>query len=139
MSSSLAEQLHPYQYVVQRNWENLPESYEVDGHGDLDLFCSDEDRAAVELICRSHPIPIDVRSPMDNYYPRALGTALLVNRRMYGGYWIPAPIPAFLAIWYHNEFHKEGNPYGKRLRELFKDIATPVRPDDPGVHYNGDR
>lgn len=131
---NLAERLQPYTYVVQRNWHNLPESIEVNGHGDLDLYCTDEDVNEIRLIIRELPL-VDVRSPMDNYYPEELGKKLLENRRMHGGFYIPNTEAYFNALYYHNAVHKQNDPYKEELRETFLSIYPPVRPDDPGVGY----
>lgn len=107
----LAESIKHLEYVVQRNWENLPYSIGVEGHEDLDLFCSDEDRAELELLTHEYPL-VDVRSPMDDYYPEEIADMLLVTRFQYEEFFIPTPIAHFLALYYHNAVHKKDNPYG---------------------------
>jgi len=124
-------------YVVQRHWENLPRGF-VKGHPDLDLFVSEKDNEKLSSIAKKYPeIPIDVRSLGDGYYPFDIGIALLTGRLMKERiFWIPNPKAHFLSLYYHNLVHKENNPYGKELDEIFKGAYPPVRCEDPGVGYN---
>lgn len=133
---SLAEDLSIFNYVVQRNWENLPVSYVVDGHNDLDLFTTDMARAEIELIVRGHGIPCDVRSPIDNYYPKYISDMLLEDSIEFNGFYIPTQKAAFFALYYHNAVHKTGDPYGERLRKMFLKWIPPVRCADEGVEFH---
>ena len=56
-------------YVVQRNWDNLPESCEVDGHNDLDLYCSMESLNELKWVIQQHKLEdlIDLRFHGDGY------------------------------------------------------------------------
>ena len=134
----LAMELGRFDYVVQRNWENLPDTYEVDGHGDLDLFVSDLDRNEVDIVVRPYQqyFPIDVRSPRDNYYPDRINMLLLEARRQYNGFYIPNEIAFFWALYWHNMAHKDGDPYRKKLNQVFTMINRPVQCIDKGVKYN---
>lgn len=127
-------------YVVQRNWENLPESYAVDGHEDLDLFATNDDKSRIQSVLQKYPdIKCDVRSEEDDYYPVDIADHLLSNRLETNGFFIPNDQAAFDALYYHNLIHKEGNPYGKKLAQMFKKIYAPVRCKDMGVgHYDTD-
>lgn len=134
---NLAKDILKLEYVVQRNWENLPVSVEVDGHDDLDLFVSENDKDALLEILKKYPeIHVDVRAPSDNYYPRDIALHLLENRRNTNGFWIPSLMMSFLAIYYHNLVHKQNNPYGPRLERMFLKIFPAVKPNDPGIGYD---
>jgi hypothetical protein len=134
----LAKLLKPYKYVVQRNWQNLPNSIEVDGHNDLDLFVSDDDYNEVVLLTKSFDF-IDVRCPADNYYPPDISLLLLTDRQEYKGFYIPFDTAYFLALYYHNIVHKQGNPYEKELARTFLRMFPPVKCRDVGVGYDIDR
>lgn len=132
------EEIHGFDYVVQRNWDNLPVDYAFDGHDDLDLFATDEDKRAIEVVLGRYPeVRCDVRSPQDDYYPEDVSSMLLMGRMEKDGFWIPAPLPAFFALYYHNLIHKQGNPYGKKLDDSFKAMFPPVRCKDAGVGFHG--
>lgn len=128
----LSELLQPYNYVVQRNWDTLsgldPE------HPDVDLYVCEEQANDLRLALREYPW-IDVRSPVDHYYPIDIENILLVGRRNFDGFWIPSPKAAFLALYYHAVVHKEHNKYEKQLKRLFLDWIPPVKCTDPGVGY----
>lgn len=132
---NLAEQLRPYTYVVQRNWQNLPDSMEVDGHNDLDLFVSAEDYNAVRKI--TDPLGfVDVRKADDLYYPPDIARLMLVDRQEFHGFYIPFLTAYFLSLYYHNAVHKQGNPYEKELKRVFLEMFPPVKCTDEGVGYH---
>ena len=123
-------------WVVQRNWQNLPGSYEVIGHSDLDLFSTDEDKQKIVEILKKYPtIPCDVRSLEDDYYPREIADRMLNNRIEMDGFYIPEPEVAFFALYYHNLVHKSGNDYRFVLEDMFKKMFSPVKCKDGGVGY----
>lgn len=131
------QEIKHLEYAVQRNHENLPESYVVGSHNDLDLFSTDRDKPMIEEIVKRHGIPCDVRSPEDLYYPEEIGQRLLTSRKLVDNlFWIPSTYAHFLALFYHNAVHKEGNPYGEKLKELFLELYPPVKPTDEGVGYH---
>lgn len=131
----MAEKIKHLNYVVQRNWDNLPESCEVGVHKDLDLFVSEDDRD--ELVRHLEPYYelVDVRSPRDDYYPREISEQLLASHRWHGGFRIPSESAAFLALYYHNLVHKDGDPYKDELDDLFIEAYPPVQCADQGVGY----
>lgn len=121
-------------YVVQRNWDNLPTSFVVDGHDDLDLYVSEEDREELEEIIGNRD-DVDIRSPLDDYYPDSIQDRLLQDRRTFNGFWIPSKESHFLSLYYHNVVHKDNNPYERVLKRLFLDIHSPRPCVDKGVGY----
>lgn len=132
------EDIKGFTYVVQRNWENLPFDYATNGHDDLDLFATDDDKHRIESVLQNYPeILCDVRSPKDLYYPADISAMLLQNRVEQDGFYIPNPIAGFLAIYYHNLIHKEGDPYKAKLESMFKEMFPPVRCKDTGVGFYG--
>lgn len=130
----LAKAISHLNYVVQRNWDFLPESMIVGNHDDLDLFVSDEDRAELELLIKGYE-KIDCRSPQDNYYPQEISEELLSDRIKFNDFWIPNNYAHFFSLFYHNAVHKKDNPYGEKLKELFLEEFPPVRCTDGGVGY----
>lgn len=124
----LFQEIQSFNYVVQRNWE--PD----DKHDDLDLFVSNEDYKAVKAICDKYEL-IDLRTPGDGYYPEEIEDELLDNPRFVDGMKVPSLKAHFLSLYYHNAVHKQGNPYGEKLRKLFLEIYKPVRCQDAGVEY----
>ena len=126
-----------YLYVVQRNFENLPETYVVGEHDDLDLFCADENKLPILAILSKYPeIKADVRSAKDKYYPEHIGQMMLGDRDRIGIFiFVPNKKGYFFSLFYHNAVHKEDNPYGEKLKQLFLDVYPPVKCVDEGVGY----
>lgn len=109
-------------YVVQRHWEKLPRGF-VKVHPGIALFVSERDSEKLLGITKKYPeIPTYIRSLGDGYYPFDIGMALLTNRLLKERiFWIPNPKAHFLSLYHHNLVHKENNPYGKELEEIFKE------------------
>lgn len=138
MLEQLAKDLSGFSYVIQRNWDNLPRDYKVDGHEDIDIFVHEDDRNALEQAIapyREH-IPIDVRSERDNYYPPNVAILMLEAPKEYNGFYVPNEFAHFISLYYHNMVHKKDNPYGKKLNQLFAQIYRPVKCTDQGVEFN---
>jgi len=137
--TQLREELRPFNYVVMRNWQRLPQAIGMPGHEDLDLFVSDEDRGAVQDIIRNYPL-VDLRSPADMYYPEGISDAMLFKPRIYNGFKIPAPSSYFDSLFYHAIVHKGSfSMYEKELKQAFLYIYPPVECLDKGVGYHVDR
>lgn len=134
MVEALREALAPFNYVVQRNWQTLPELDPI--HPDLDLFVAEEDYDDCLLVTKEYPW-IDLRHPSDNYYPQYISQLMLVDRRNHEGWAIPSPKAYFLSLYYHNAIHKTNDPYNKELRRAFLDWIPATKPDDPGVNFYG--
>lgn len=136
MIQAFLDEIKGFIYVVQRNWENLPESCAVDGHDDLDLFCINGHKSMIRQIAEKYPdLHVDIRSEEDDYYPTDIGDHLLSNRLETKGFFIPNDEAAFEALFYHNLIHKNDNPYGKKLAQMFKAMYPPVRCKDSGVGF----
>jgi|14_taG_2_1085336.scaffolds.fasta_scaffold50969_2 hypothetical protein len=132
MWQSFLEKIEGLNYVVQRNWDYLPERTET--HDDIDIFVSLEDKDEM-LFFAEHYDFVDVRFPGDGYYPKEIEEKLLTDRREYNGFWIPSKEAHFLALYYHNLVHKQDNPYGDHLESLFLEWCKPTRCVDEGVGY----
>lgn len=117
-------------YVVQRNWENLPD---ISGYEDIDLLVADDHYYLLKEATKDWGIKVDIRTTKDGYYPVRLAELMLEGRRKYNGFWIPSPSGAFLGIYYHSLYHKPNNPYADKLKQLFRKWIPPVKPDDDGV------
>lgn len=134
MFKQLLEDIKDLDYVVQRNWEELPEG--DPDHPDLDLFVANHHYAKLMEIVRKHNLQdyVDVRFPGDGYYPPEIEVMLLEDVHILMVK-IPNPKSHFLSLNYHSLVHKENDPYRDKLKELFLQAYPPVRPVDTGVGY----
>ena len=131
---NLASQIKHLNYVIQRNWKNLPNSMVVGEHDDLDLFVSEEDRSELELLIREQD-KVDCRSEIDLYYPQEISDEMLIGRREYNGFWIPSAKAHFLSLYYHSKVHKAHDVYGEIIEEAFLEWIPPTKCTDEGVGY----
>lgn len=131
----LADKINKLNYIVQRNWENLPDL--IEGHDDLDLLCTDEDYEELVNLTRDWPYKVDVRKVSDGYYPVWLANRALIYKRLHNGFFIPDVESSFLLLYYHNLYHKNENPYSMKLSKLFKEWIPPIEPQDKGVKIYG--
>ena len=154
-----------FEYVVLRNFENLPYNVTVGPHSDLDLLVYDFEhfkeihgsniqevfplpRVQHKLFVGNDYILCDVRYVGDNYYPLDFEVEILKSReRNSRGFWTPNAYMHRVAIAYHAVHHKGVNKYEKWLgNALVKDLLATlkdssigwVKPDDPTVgDYHG--
>lgn len=121
-----------FPYVVLRNFEGLPDTATVAGHGDLDLLVYDLDhfQEIFPDIKPVYPFPrvqhkgtfdglnvyMDVRYVGDDYYPFDLEQAILESR-VYNknGFFTPSEGLFRIALAYHAVHHKNTNNYQKWL------------------------
>jgi hypothetical protein len=139
--ASLAELFHvlnsSIEYVVLRNFENLPESATRAGHGDIDLLCSStRELAFIANATRAFPevyrvlhrvnvggeaVAFDFREVGDNYYDPVWEKDML-ERRVFSpkGFFHVAPEDHFYSLLYHAAVHKPAiaQDYMSRLGEL---------------------
>lgn len=157
------ERLHAvdFQYVVLRNWENLPNDVCLGEHSDLDLMCYDYDHfmeifpmavAEYKLPRVRVKIPIadsffycDVRSVEDGYYPADFSRAILEHRELNDkGFYTPSPLHHQIGLAYHVVHHKNKIAYNyikylgdvspEELLEAIKESSVGwVLPNDPTV------
>lgn len=114
-----------FQYVVLRNWENLPDSVELGDHSDLDLLVYDythflevfpEARAEFPYPRVRHKLAIgdtyifmDIRHIGDGYYPADFEQSILDTREYNpNGFYTPDPLHFRVALAYHAVHHKNG-------------------------------
>ena len=139
MYTQFFQAIQDIDYIVQRNWDNLPKSCEVDEHKDIDLFVNENERAILEDIIAAFYLKntiIDVRSQRDLYYPEEIGYDLLKFPRIFNGFIkIPNKQSHFISLYYHNVVHKKDNPYDEKLKEIFLSAYSPIRCIDKGVGY----
>ena len=150
-----------FNYVVLRNWDNLPDDVQLGEHSDLDLLVYDLEhwmeifpdakrvypapRVQFKVPIKDSFIQVDVRHIGDRYYPKAFQETMLE-----AGEWNPKgfftpPAPMFrLALAYHVVHHKNamspeysrwiGNVSVEELLEALKLSSIGwVDPTDPTV------
>jgi len=149
-----------FEYVVLRNWENLPHNVQVGPHSDLDLLVYDFDHFKEihgENIQEVFPLPrvqhkifigedyvlCDVRHVGDNYYPIDFEIEILKSREKNPrGFYTPNPVMHRVALGYHAVHHKGVNSYEKwlgdtKISEMLAALKESpigwVPPDDPTV------
>ena len=130
------QEIKDLNYVVQRNWQKLPEGF-IEGHEDLDLFTTEKDKPELIRVAKKYlEIKIDIRSYSDWYYPPAIGTQLLTNRKLEKDlFWIPNDFAHFISLYYHDLIHKGGGIYTDELKKVFCKIYTPVKCMDNKVGF----
>ncbi len=126
------EEILELDYVVQRNWEELPFVSEND---DVDLFVSEKERSLLKIIAEKYNTKIDVRSIEDGYYPPKICEMLLRNKRGHNGFYIPSKEAYFISLFYHAHVQKKDKKYHRELKRAFLDWIPPTRPEDKGVGY----
>lgn len=111
-------------YVVLRNYENLPKTYVVGSHGDIDLLVGSLDDA-VGLLCAKkesevkyrvrysvsvggEDVYFDLRSAGDGYYDECFQKEILASR-IYNenGFYTPGAESHVYALLYHALIHKK--------------------------------
>lgn len=135
-------------YVVLRNFENIPESYFVSEHGDIDLLVSDRNytkfltgakavypeldyRVYFNIEFENENVPFDFRFIGDNYYDKNWQLGLLENR-VYdkNGFYKPDKISHFYSLLYHAYVHKlvVASDYEEMLLKLAENLGVPYDP-----------
>lgn len=124
-----------FEYVVLRNFENLPDSVEYGDHSDLDLLVYDlshwteifpqakrehhPPRVRFKMPIADTFIFVDVRSIGDGYYPADFQQAILETREWNTkGFFTPNPMHHRLALAYHVAHHKNQNTYPNWLGDV---------------------
>lgn len=112
-----------FQYVVLRNWENLPNDISLGEHSDLDLLVYDYQhftelfpqaklqyplpRVRTKIAIGNSYIYADIRHLGDNYYPEEFSQDILNTREWNErGFYTPDPIRHRVALAYHAVHHK---------------------------------
>ena len=136
--NELADKIKDLDYIVLRNWKDLPKDLGEPGHEDLDLFVTQEDYVDLKNIILEfdQKDKVDIWSPKDDYFPKTISRYLTAVPREFEGFKIPSKVFYFESLYYHNAVHKPDDPYREELRRAFLDAYPPIRCIDPGVgHY----
>jgi hypothetical protein len=135
-------------YVVLRNFEELPDEHVMGPHSDIDFLVEDVDayhRAAAILnkeqaaktFVGHRDIYFDFRAVEDAYYDPEWCRRLLREKVMVRGFYAVSPHDYFFSLLYHGHVHKPkiSKDYGQRLlpiaREIGLDDITPEQIVDP--------
>ncbi|ADN75282.1 hypothetical protein Fbal_1073 [Ferrimonas balearica DSM 9799] len=109
-------------YVVMRNFENLPDSYLINDHGDIDFLAQNAVDFAYILNAKKsvrpfrpnayvffvngQEVPCDIREVGDGYYDRSWQESILFNATRYNGFCIPSDDDYKPMLAYHALVHK---------------------------------
>jgi hypothetical protein len=136
--------LHHYEieYVVLRNYDNILENeIYMDGHGDIDLLCSNSvelakkikanpdvnhfnnglhDKVHYFFYINNNSVSLDLRFVGDNYYCEKWEKEMLERRVLHKGFYVLSDEDHFYSLIYHAIFQKEcfSEEYNKRLIEM---------------------
>lgn len=130
-------------YVVLRNAEMLPDSFDPSIHGDIDILVPDAAECAgvlgarkvfpepwrvhYEVMVAGRPVRFDFRFVGDGYYDERWERAMLSRGHVRDGVRIPAPEDAFYALVYHALFQKRAiaPDYEGKSRALARSANLP--------------
>jgi hypothetical protein len=139
-----------FQYVVLRNWSNLPDSVELGDHSDLDLLVYDYDhwkeifpeaksefpypRVRHKIAIGDNYIFADIRHLGDGYYPADFEQAILDTREWNeNGFYTPNAVHFRIALAYHAVHHKNHNTYPEHLgTSSIKDLLEALKESNIG-------
>lgn len=140
-------------YVVLRNFEDLPECCHTESHGDIDLLVGsyadaclianaipvfgDPTRVHHTAVVGGETVAFDFRYVGDDYYDERWQRWMLESRRfVQGGFFVPDPENHFYSLLYHAAVHKPAlSPdYAERLSEMAKSIGISI----PSGEFFGD-
>lgn len=123
-------------YVVLRNFENLPDNHVVEEHGDVDLLVESLEgylRAGAILNGNEGPwaeiggqkIWFDLWQVESFYYDPSWSRKILSGRVLTRGFYAPGPEDYFFSLLYHAHIHRRTVPrdYGPRLAALARQIG----------------
>lgn len=143
------------EYLVLRNWENLPDKADTGAHSDLDLLTSEPGRV-IDLLSLQKMQPeewrvqykltfddgrftyVDLRRTGDDYYPLEFEKDMLKGRELHEkGFFIPNEDDHFVSLLYHALVHKPSvsRDYKHKLIEKMIGVRI-IRPKDASVYYN---
>ncbi len=130
-------------YVVLRNFDQLPDNYYAKDHGDIDLMVADYKDAALtanaspvfkqnyrvynKVIIQGEDVFFDFRNVGDNYYDPLWEVGILERRVLHKkGFYVAAPEDFFYSLLYHAVIQKPktGKDYIARLITLAKTVGV---------------
>lgn len=136
-------------YIVLRNFDGLPEHFQLELHGDIDLLVdnyvdaclatnampvfNDPWRVHHTVVIGGTEVPFDFRYLGDNYYDRRWQRCLLDTRKLApGGFFVPDTENHFYSLLYHATVHKPAvaPDYMKKLALLAQTSGLSLPPDE---------
>lgn len=137
-------------YVILRNFESIPKSYQVEGHGDIDLLVEDinyikyltgaknifpntPNRVYHEIEFLDRKVPFDFRFIGDDYYDKKWELNILKNK-VYDkkGFYKPSQVDHFYSLLYHAYVQKPNiaEDYKVKLKEFSKKLSINYNPSN---------
>ena len=129
------------EYVVLRNFENLPAKYNSDEHGDIDFLVKDlseiifitsaekvfdeEDRVYFKIKIAGTDVFVDFRYVGDNYYDETWQRNILKNKELtQRGFFVPTNEDYFYSLIYHCLFHKFNiaSDYPHKIKNIYSKL-----------------
>jgi len=129
-------------YVILRNFESIPETYQMEGHGDIDLlveninyvkyltgaqnvFPETQNRVYHEIEFTDRKVPFDFRFLGDNYYDKKWQLHILKKKEYDArGFFKPNTTDHFYSLLYHAYVQKPNvaEDYKIKLKEFSKGL-----------------
>ncbi len=127
-------------YVVLRNFDNIPEEYHVPNHNDIDLLVSNYKKASIIINgkntqghknCVHHHVkinnimvPFDFRYVGDNYYDEKWQKNILNNKKLNKNlFYTPNDTDYFYSLLYHATIQKFEDPMPLDYKTKIQDLA----------------
>lgn len=129
-------------YVVLRNFDDLPDQHTLELHGDIDLLAGNYVDAILvanarplftnpynvhhAVVIAGQPIPFDFRYVGDNYYDARWEHQILASRRLTkGSFYTPDEENHFFSLLYHAAVHKKtvAPDYAIKLKRLANNLG----------------
>lgn len=125
------------EYVVLRNFELLPDTYQIGEHGDIDILCNNyynicsilnsesvskqKSRVRNKIKINDEIVYFDFRFVGDGYYDRKWEENILLNRVKNKCFYIPNEIDFKYSLLYHALIHKRkiSSDYIKKFKFMF--------------------
>lgn len=136
---------HSINYVVLRNFENLPDDVEFGDHTDVDILTDDYPELIRLLNARpvvggvpkwggrflvtigDHDVIFDLRFVGDDYYDARWAQCILDDRRVARSVQVPSDVDYFESLAYHAVVHKRqiADDYRDRLARMASTLGRP--------------
>ena len=127
-------------YVILRNFEDLPGSLMTNHHNDIDILTdgglilqyvcmvegTDPPKGIMpKIIVGGNTLPIDWKRPGDNFYDKRWYRDILDHRTLHkNGFYVPSDEDYLYTLFYHMIFHKQkiSEEYKKKILNLSKKL-----------------
>lgn len=143
-------------YVVLRNFECLPDAYNVKGHGDIDVLVENLNymtyltgaknmspkqayRCNYSININNEQVPFDFRFLGDNYYDVEWEKEILASKELIKNtFYAPNTKHHFYSLLYHAVIHKPkiGKDYIKKLKEIDTNLFSNFKELDSEKEYS---